>query len=119
MLTISVLMALATFRITRLVTQDVITERIREWILIRFPNDDEQYTWQIKHDVGFQMKQMHEDPRSPTFFGRLISCDYCVSVWIAPVVYLLSLYAPVVVIVLGIAGAAYLLSHYASGDNHG
>lgn len=50
-----ILAAFATYRLTRIVTADFITERFREWV----------------------------DARSK-WFGYLISCDWCLSVWIAP-----------------------------------
>lgn len=50
-----VLAILATYRATRLVTADMITERFRDWV----------------------------DARSETF-GYLVQCDWCTSIWLAP-----------------------------------
>ena len=47
--------SLATYRLTRLFTADKITERIREALIAR-----------------------------SDFFGYLITCDWCLSIWIAP-----------------------------------
>lgn len=51
-----VLVALATYRVTRLVTADRISQPIREWSLAR-----------------------------SDFLGYLTSCDWCLSIWVAPV----------------------------------
>ena len=51
--------ALATYRLTRLVTADKITEPIRTWVM-----DRSQWA------------------------GYLVSCDWCLSIWIAPPVAL-------------------------------
>lgn len=50
-----VLASLATYRVTRLVTADKITERLREAVTAR-----------------------------SDFFGYLVTCDWCLSIWIAP-----------------------------------
>lgn len=48
--------ALATYRLTRLVTADKITQPLRGWIVDR-----------------------------SEWFGYLTTCDWCLSVWVAPV----------------------------------
>ncbi len=50
-----VLGALACYRLTRLVTADQITLPLRTWVLDR-----------------------------STWFGYLVTCDWCLSIWIAP-----------------------------------
>lgn len=117
------IISLATFRITRLITQDLITFSIREWILIRFPNDSQSHTWQ-KRDKnfswfkkkGFSGKGLDDPWRKPTFLGNLISCDYCSSVWIAPALYILDKHHPQVVAVIAIAGIVYLISEHSNKD---
>lgn len=49
------LAVLATYRLTRLVTADFITERLRGWAMARSP-----------------------------WLGYLAGCDWCLSIWIAP-----------------------------------
>ena len=46
---------LATYRLTRLVTADKITEPIRGWVVDR-----------------------------SEWFGYLVTCDWCLSIWVAP-----------------------------------
>lgn len=50
------LVALSAYRLTRLVTADKITEPIRAWVEARGPR-----------------------------IGYLVTCDWCLSVWVAPV----------------------------------
>lgn len=50
-----ILAILATYRVTRLVTGDMISENFRSWV----------------------------DSRSKTL-GYLVSCDWCLSIWLAP-----------------------------------
>ncbi len=50
-----ILAALATYRATRLITGDMISERFRDWV----------------------------ESRSE-MFGYLVSCDWCTSIWLAP-----------------------------------
>ena len=60
-----IITALATYRLTRLVTADKITEPIRDWITAR-------------HD----------------WFGYLVTCDWCLSIWVAPFPVLLMIKYP-------------------------
>jgi hypothetical protein len=50
-------LALATFRVTRLVTTDTVLSRPREWLWSKFP------------------------PES-SWLGYLVSCDWCTGVWV-------------------------------------
>jgi len=50
-----ILAALATYRLTRLVTADVIAEPVRQWV----------------------------GKRNQTL-GYLVTCDWCLSIWVAP-----------------------------------
>ena len=50
-----VITILATYRLTRLVTADVITQGLRQWVADR-----------------------------SSWGGYLVSCDWCLSIWVAP-----------------------------------
>jgi hypothetical protein len=50
------LVALATYRLTRLVTADRIAEPVRNWVV----------------------------ERNPGWAGYLVTCDWCLSIWVAP-----------------------------------
>lgn len=60
-----VLVSLATYRLTRLVTADRITQPIREWAL-------------AKNDM----------------IGYLATCDWCLSIWVAPAPTVLAVLFP-------------------------
>jgi hypothetical protein len=51
-----IITALATYRLTRLVTADEITKKVRGWVVDR-----------------------------SEWFGYLVTCDWCLSIWVAPV----------------------------------
>lgn len=57
--------ALATYRLTRLVTADKITEPLRDWI-----------------------------SRRSSTLGYLITCDWCLSIWISPLIAMLLILHP-------------------------
>jgi len=59
------LVALATYRLTRLVTTDTLTGPAREWVQARYDR-----------------------------LGYLVSCDWCSSMWLAPGPVLLGVLAP-------------------------
>jgi hypothetical protein len=59
------LVALSTYRLTRLVTADRITQRIREWAIAK-----------------------------GEMVGYLATCDWCLSIWVAPVPSVLAIAFP-------------------------
>jgi hypothetical protein len=78
---------LATYRLTRLVTADEITKGIRGWVVDR-----------------------------SEWFGYLVTCDWCLSVWVAPLPALSVVVwgdvtpVQVVLVALALSGATGLLS---------
>jgi hypothetical protein len=78
---------LATYRLTRLVTADEITKRVRGWVVDR-----------------------------SEWFGYLVTCDWCLSVWVAPLPALSVVVwgdvtpVQVVLVALALSGATGLLS---------
>lgn len=64
----AVVLALATFRITRLIVKDQIFNPLRDWIWNKYPPTDEFM-------------------RPKTNIGYLISCPHCTSIWVALTVY--------------------------------
>lgn len=72
-----VILALATFRLTRLITTDTIFDPIREKIWNKFPPN--------RINIGY-----------------LITCDWCTSIWVAPLVVIAYLLAPQVVFVVSL-----------------
>lgn len=57
-----IIICLASYRITRLLTRDVITEGFRNWYWKKFP------------------------PES-TKLGYLLTCEWCLSIWVASVMW--------------------------------
>lgn len=84
-----IILALAVFRITRLITTDEIFSRVREKIWKKSPI--------IKGGVGY-----------------LITCDWCTSIWVSSLVVIVYRIAPTLAITLwgifALSGAAGLLS---------
>jgi hypothetical protein len=83
-------LGLATYRLTRLITTDNITEPIRERIWDKYP------------------------PQS-TRLGYLITCDWCSSIWVASIVIPSAMIIPVLVYVyavFAVSAIAGLLTAY-------
>lgn len=78
---------LACYRLTRLITADIITQPLREQVADRSP-----------------------------FFGYLVSCDWCLSIWLAPVIAIPVVMFPdnrlilIVLVWLALSAVAGLLS---------
>jgi len=85
-----VIYGLATYRLTRLITRDVITEFLREWVWKRWPPEKSK-------------------------FGYLFTCDWCMSIWAASVLLASSMITPVTDVaatVLALSAVAGLLTAY-------
>jgi hypothetical protein len=72
-----VILALAAFRITRLITTDTIFDPLREKIWNKFPPN--------RINIGY-----------------LITCDWCTSIWVAPIVIFSYVLVPSVVFVVSL-----------------
>ncbi len=84
------ILGLATFRITRLITRDVITERLRNWVWKKFPPETSK-------------------------FGYLFTCEWCMSIWVASLLFLSVMITSVtiaVATVFALSAVAGLLTAY-------
>lgn len=100
----AVVVALAVYRLTRLVTEDTILEPIRDRILARFPAYDTEY----QDDPGvesptnaygralFESAPGRYYPVDASWLGTLISCAWCSSIWLAGLVTVAWYYLPAV-----------------------
>ena len=84
--------ALAIFRLSRLVTSDTILDRPRTWLLRRWPGSETEF-----YDSEVEDSQVRGRPvitlegtrprlwvvAEPHWFGSLISCMWCMSVYVA------------------------------------
>lgn len=85
-----VILALATFRLTRLITRDVITEPIRTRVWKKLPPESSK-------------------------IGYLFTCEWCMSIWVASLVYVCFIITSVTVILLvpfALSAVAGLLTAY-------
>jgi hypothetical protein len=73
-----VITMLATYRLTRIVTADEITKNIRGWVVDR-----------------------------SEWFGYLVTCDWCLSIWVAPFPALaLLLWTDIIIVQVGLVALA-------------
>lgn len=94
-----VVLALAIYSITRLVTTDSFppVEKARNWLFQRFP--PEGYTTLVRPNekrVKFMLQGRHYVVTEGHWFGELISCPWCSGMWVATAVFLAFWVAPVV-----------------------
>jgi hypothetical protein len=86
-----VILGLAVFRLTRLLTRDVILDEVRERIWGRFPPEYSK-------------------------IGYLFTCEWCMSIWIGSLLYLSSILMPtttsVITTILALSAVAGLLAAY-------
>jgi hypothetical protein len=67
-----VLLSLTTYRVTRLLVSDKITESVRERVALWA-----EYRWQSKHAVVDA-----DDPEWKSKLAYFITCPWCVSIWV-------------------------------------
>ncbi|KKL09784.1 hypothetical protein LCGC14_2562400 [marine sediment metagenome] len=93
-----VILALAVARLTRLVTQDSITQTIREWVLTRWPDassefGDSEVTEQATDALGYRTGTLETGREvfrtteawyavAPFKWSELLTCDWCLSIWV-------------------------------------
>jgi hypothetical protein len=91
------LVALFTYRITRLVTTDSITEPIRNRLLARWPSEDSTFgdDWVTESSGepvtvgGAPVAWLDGEgwiPTRPSKWGELITCPWCASFWVGVLV---------------------------------
>jgi len=85
-----IILALATFRVTRLMTTDIIFETPRNLFWRRFPPETSK-------------------------LGYLLTCEWCLSIWVASLLFISAMLSTVVVIVavpFALSAIAGLLTAY-------
>ncbi len=85
-----VILALATFRITRLITRDVITEPIRTRVWKKYPPESSK-------------------------LGYFFTCEWCMSIWTASLIYgcfIITSVTVIVVVPFALSAVAGLLTAY-------
>lgn len=79
--------ALAVYRLTRLVVRDSITERAREWVrLMAYIGVDEQ--------TGALLGWSGPGGAAARWTFQLVSCSWCMSVWLGAIVVALTATVP-------------------------
>lgn len=110
-----ILLTLASFRLTRLIVFDKITEWIRRPFFIE---------WTEENDNGeLETYIKPKDSGIKSWIGELLSCYWCTGIWSAIGLYVGYLYIPIVfshvIIILAIAGVAALIEtmvHFFQGN---
>jgi hypothetical protein len=96
-------LGLASYRLTRIVTLDTITEPWREQIFNRWPPDDDRARWRWVPELRALVKR---DPKAPAprvhWIGQLVECPWCCGFYISGVVvavtgWFVSVPAPLIV----------------------
>ena len=119
---------LGVFRVTILITEDKITEPIRNRILERWPAEDTAFAATrvfVNNDDGVETaygRLLVSDgdywyPEEGTYIGYLVTCPWCVSFWIAlPVAVALALWPVVtgwVLLPFALSGVAAIIAEHA------
>lgn len=92
-------LALAAYRITRLIVADSITEPLRNRILSQWPTDDSVFTDEWVTETSGEPTTLHDAPvawldgegwipTAPSKWGELVTCAWCAGFWVACLVTL-------------------------------
>lgn len=84
------ILGLATYRITRLFTRDIIFESFRNWFWGKFPPESSKV-------------------------GYLLTCEWCLSFWVASLIFISAMISAVIVLVMvpfALSAIAGLLTAY-------
>lgn len=94
------ILVLATYSITRLITEDTIADPIRNWFFTHWPNDG--FTSKVKPKRG-KLRLISQGTwyvDEGTKLGELISCPWCSGFWVALLVCVAAWFAPIWTILL-------------------
>jgi hypothetical protein len=67
----------------------------------------------VRDLMGFEHDEGHVIGTPQGFWGGLFSCVWCLSMWVAPVIGILFLIAPVIVFVIALSSLAILIDKHA------
>ena len=98
------ILSLASFRLTRLIVFDKITEFIRE------PFFDEME--EVNEEGEIELYYFPKKEGIKKFFGELLSCYWCTGIWTTTGLVLLPYFIPhfqIIIMILAIAGLAAIL----------
>ncbi|QST00847.1 DUF1360 domain-containing protein [Pontibacillus sp. ALD_SL1] len=98
------ILVLASFRVTRLLVYDTITD----WIRKPFHKEVEQVSENGETEVFIEVK----GKGLQRFVGELLSCHWCTGVWVSALVYGTFLFFPILIplwIIFAISGGTALL----------
>ncbi|MFP5110954.1 DUF1360 domain-containing protein [Bacillaceae bacterium C204] len=99
------LLSLASFRLTRLIVFDKITEFIR----VPFFNEIKEET----EDGEIEVYYLPKEKGLKKFFGELLSCYWCTGIWTTTGIISISLLYPdfsfPIILILGVAGFASII----------
>jgi len=103
-----ILLALAAFRLTRLLVYDRITEFIRKpFHEIKEETDSDGSIVEVLYVKGTGIRK---------FLGELLSCHWCTGVWCSAIIYIGKVFLPVVfqpvIFILALAAAAALIEEW-------
>ena len=119
------LAALFTYRLTRLIVADSITEPIRNRILSRWPSDDTLFTDEWVTDTSGEPQTLSGAavvwadvgwaPMKPSRWGELVTCAWCASVYVGALVVLGVVFLPGWFEYVMLAGAVSAITGLLSG----
>lgn len=99
-----VVLALAVYSVTRLISKDSIIDRQREWFYNRFPH--EGFTTKVRPTRGqFILTGDHYYVTVGHKLGEMVSCPWCMGFWVSLVGCLLFWAAPVVTTAIAVPWA--------------
>jgi hypothetical protein len=104
----AVLLALAAFRITRLIVYDKITRFFREWFVYKYDDvrEGKEVTIILPYQVGLR-RTLHD----------LVNCPWCIGIWgtlIIVVIYYVFPFGWLITFILAIAGVASFMQMLAN-----
>lgn len=85
------IIALAIYSITRLITVDSIADRPRDWLHARFPYEGQNIkigtAWPGRDRCTFIVTGDHRYVTEGSWLGELVKCPWCMGFWVALAVF--------------------------------
>lgn len=82
-----IVVGLASYRLSRLLSSDSILDRPRHWLFLRFPPAGQDY-YRRAYRLDGGPWQVGTTKRKPSLVGTWVDCAWCSSVWFAGAIVL-------------------------------
>lgn len=89
------------FSLTRIMIEDTLFDRPRNWFFDRFPHDGYTTKRKPKRGTYMQVSNGYWTVTKGTYLGKLMSCAWCAGFWVSLIVFAAAMISPLWTLLIG------------------